>query len=91
LKQNVGRGLKLSDTNDSSGSPSDTAVEVDILSMKRAKMNDDTGIYDGTPYDINISGINAFNKYELAGRYSDPATERKIYTENVWKEIEKYL
>jgi hypothetical protein len=98
LKPNVGRGLKLSDTNDSSGSPSDTAVELDILSMKRAKMNDDTGIYDGTPYDINISGINAFNKYELAGRYSDPATERKIYTvyptgssNNVLSEMEGHI
>ena len=80
LKPNIGRGLKLSDTNNSSGSPSDTAVELDILSMKYAKMNDDTGIYNGISDDINISGINAFNKYELSGRYSDYATERKIYT-----------
>ena len=80
LKPNIGRGLKLSDTNYNTGSPSDTAVELDILSMKYAKMNDGTGIYNGAPYDINISGINAFNKYELSGRYSDYANERKIYT-----------
>lgn len=80
LKPNVGRGLKLVDTNTGRGDPSDTIIELDILSMKRPMMNDDTCIYAGSPYDVNISGINALSKHEVSGRYSRLDTDKKIYT-----------
>lgn len=80
LKPNVGRGLKLSVTNDSIGDPPDTTTELDILSMKMPKMNDETVIYNGQQYDVNVSGINAFRKYELSGRFSNPAFEKNICT-----------
>lgn len=80
LKPNVGRGLKLSNTNTSAGNPSDTDIELDILSMKNPRMNDGTMIYAGLDIDVNISGINAFDKYEKSGRYGDLGIDKKIYT-----------
>jgi hypothetical protein len=80
IKPNVSRGLKLVDTNTTTGSPTDTAIELDLMSMWRPKMNDDTIIFAPTLKPVNISGINAFEQYPTTSRYPDHNTEKNICT-----------
>ena len=80
LKPNVSRGLKLVETNDEYGNPTDTSVQLDIMEKNYVKMNDDTTIFGNPTYPTNVSGINAFNKFSVGGRTSDSALDKQIYT-----------